>query len=340
MGWQDGGRSGRDGGREGHDRLDGEWYRGTVPPSLDGASVAHFLRGHLGASRRMVRRLKARGAMLVNGRPVVVRERLRVGDEVVLVLPDLPSPNIEPEEQPLRILFEDDAIIVVDKPAGVLVHPVGGQGRGTLAQAVAFHLETQGLSPRPRPVHRLDRDTSGVIIFAKNAHAHHRLAGQFDRHELTKEYLAVVWGRMVPDHGLLRGALKRDRGRMTVVEEGDEPGARPVATGYRVKERLAGGSPSSGDIDEAREATVLLLYPQTGRTHQIRAQLAAAGHPVVGDRLYGPSDPSPGLIGRQALHALSIAFRHPVTGLPVRFAAPVPPDIAGLIEALGGRVDP
>ncbi len=324
---------GREGGEDG-DRRDhregrpaGEWFRGAVPPELDGASVSHFIHGHLGASRRMMRRLKVRGSMLVNGRPAVLRDRLRAGDEVVLALPDLPSPNIVPEERPLSILYEDDALIAVDKPAGVLVHPVRGQGEGTLAQAIAFHLEAEGRSPKPRPVHRLDRDTSGVIIFAKDAHAHHRLALQFDRHELTKEYLAVVWGRVAEERGTLSGHLRKVSGRMVVVADGEgkdegENEARLVVTDFEVAERLAGG------------ATVLRLYPRTGRTHQIRAQLAAAGHKVIGDRLYGPTDPRPGLIGRHALHAMSIGFTHPTTGRPIELVAPLPADMAGLIEEL------
>ncbi|HEY3314741.1 MAG TPA: RluA family pseudouridine synthase [Bacillota bacterium] len=309
---------------------EGEWYRGVVPPAGEGASVAAFLRAHLGVSRRMLRRLKSRGEILVNGEPAKVRDHLRAGDELALVLPDLPSPNITPEEGPLTVIFEDEAIVVVDKPAGVLVHPVHGQEGGTLAQVVAHHLSLQGLSPKPRPVHRLDRDTSGVIVFAKSAHVQHRLALQFRRSEVSKEYLAVVRGSMADDQGTLAGWLARAPGRMVAVDEEpvDGKGLR-AQTRFRVLERLSGGAITGG-------ATVLLLEPRTGRTHQLRAQLSASGHPIIGDRLYGPADEGDAAIGRQALHASAIEFRHPFSDRPMRLGAPVPPDLARLIGALRG----
>lgn len=310
-------------------RPDGQWYRGSVPPENDGASVAAFLRGRLGVSRRMLRRLRARGEVLVNGRPVTTRARLQAGDELVLVLSDLPSPNITPEDAPLAIIHEDEAIIAVDKPAGMLVHPVRGQEGGTLAQVIADHLSRQGLSPKPRPVHRLDRDTSGVIVFAKSAHAQHRLSLQFRRSEVHKEYVAVVDGWVADDEGNLSGWLVRVPRRMVAVDEEPPDGKGLWAeTRFRVLERPPGGA-----------ATVLLLEPGTGRTHQLRAQLAAAGHPIIGDLLYGGAGDGEAPIGRQALHASAIEFKHPLTDQPMRLGAPIPPDMVRLVENLRAGTD-
>lgn len=273
--------------------------------------------------------------------------RLRAGNEVVVGQLDVPREGPAPQDIALAILHEDDAIIVVDKPAGMIVHPAKGHWEGTLASALAHHfgqLSGRGGPTRPGIVHRLDRDTSGVIVVAKNDQVHDALAAQFKSRHVEKEYLAIVAG--VPD---------RDR---DVIEEpiGDHPthrekkairrehaSARAAVTAYEVVERFAGYA-------------FLRVRPKTGRTHQIRIHLAHIGCPVLCDRLYGgrariselelmPRDKlgqdirthpqeSPALLERQALHAHRLTITHPTTGERITFEAPLPADMSQTLAAL------
>jgi 23S rRNA pseudouridine1911/1915/1917 synthase len=231
----------------------------------------------------------------------------------------VPSPQplaVEAEAIPLCIVYEDQDLLVVDKPAGLTVHPAPGHARHTLVNALLAHcadLSGVGGVLRPGIVHRLDKDTSGLILVAKNDRAHAGLSRQLKERTVEKVYLALVRGRMERPEGVIEGAIGRDprnRKRMAIVE-----GGRAARTAYRVREFLDG-------------TTLVEVAPSTGRTHQIRVHLAAAGHPIVGDALYGkPSD----IIGRQFLHAYRIAFRHPADSRSVEFESPLPAD---LVEAL------
>jgi 23S rRNA pseudouridine1911/1915/1917 synthase len=311
-----------------------------------------FLAAQLPAfSRATLQRAIDARHVLVENSPAKASLRLRSGSEIVVNQLEVPRDGPAPQNIPLEILHEDDAIIVVNKPAGMIVHPAKGHWEGTLASALAHHfgpLSGRGGPTRPGIVHRLDRDTSGVIVVAKDDQAHDALAAQFKSRHVEKEYLAIVVG--VPD---------RDR---DVIDEpiGDHPtqrekkairrqdaAARPAITEYEVIERFAGYS-------------LVRARPKTGRTHQIRIHLAHAGFPVLCDRLYGgrariteleliphvrighdipaaraASDNT--LLDRQALHAHQLTFDHPTTGQRMQFVAPLPSDFEHTLEALRRR---
>lgn len=224
-----------------------------------------------------------------------------------------PQPlDVEPEAIPLRVVYEDKDLLVIDKPAGMTVHPAPGHARHTLVNALLAHctdLSGVGGVLRPGIVHRLDKDTSGLLLVAKNDRAHADLSRQLKERSVDKRYLALVQGHLEQPEGVIEGAIGRDprnRKRMAIVE-----GGRPARTAYRVREYLDG-------------LTLVEVAPSTGRTHQIRVHFAAAGHVIVGDALYGkPST----LVGRQFLHAYRLGFRHPADGRPLAFESPLPADL-------------
>jgi 23S rRNA pseudouridine1911/1915/1917 synthase len=233
-----------------------------------------------------------------------------------------PQPlDVEPEAIPLRIVYEDQDLLVVDKPAGLTVHPAPGHRSHTLVNALLAHcrdLSGVGGVLRPGIVHRLDRDTSGLLLVAKNDRAHAGLSKQLKERTVEKRYLALVRGRLEQREGVIEGAIGRDprnRKRMAIVE-----GGRPARTAYRVREHLEG-------------MTLVEVAPSTGRTHQIRVHFAAAGHPIVGDALYGK--PS-ALVGRQFLHAYRLAFRHPRDGRSLAFESPLPADLEEALSRAAG----
>ena len=255
--------------------------------------------------------------------------KLATGDVCTLVVPT-PSPAAPvPQAIPLDIVFEDDALIVIDKPVGLVVHPGAGNEDGTLVNALLAHcgasLSGIGGVLRPGIVHRLDKDTSGLIVAAKTDRAHAGLAAQFADRRLSRTYLAVVRGVPMPATGRIDGAIgrhPRHRQRMAVVGRG----GRPAATRYAV------------DRSFGRTAALVSCMLETGRTHQIRVHMASIGHPVVGDPLYGrpPAGTDPVAVRlrgfpRQALHAARLALRHPISGEALVFERPVPADMAGLI---------
>ena len=301
-------------------------------------------------SRSRVQALIRDGQVTVNGSPArEPKRRLAEGDRVALSVPE-PEPA-EPlgEDIPLQILYEDDDLIVIDKPAGLVVHPGAGNWTGTLVNALIHHcgasLSGVGGVRRPGIVHRLDKDTSGVLVAAKNDRAHRTLSEAFADHgrtgDLERAYDAIVWGVPSRPAGVIDAALGRggsDRTRRAVVPEGRED-ARHAVTRFSVRERF-GAKP-----DATATASLVECRLETGRTHQIRVHMAHIGHPLIGDRDYGRAfftkanilpDPLGGIVrgfSRQALHARLLAFRHPVTGEVMRFEAPYPDDLAQLLDA-------
>jgi 23S rRNA pseudouridine1911/1915/1917 synthase len=263
-------------------------------------------------TRSRVQRLIADGRVLAAGQRARASLRLDAGQHVSVEVPPPAEATVAPERIPLDILFEDADLIVVNKPAGMTVHPSPGHESATLVNAILAHcddLSGIGGVLRPGIVHRLDRDTSGLILVAKNDAAHNSLARQLKERRVEKVYLALVEGTPKPPEGVIDAPIARDprnRQRMAIVE-----GGRASVTAYRVVERFTGAS-----LVEAR--------PKTGRTHQIRVHLAAIGHPIIGDRIYGK--PSP-LVARHFLHACRIEFAHPRTGDRVEFEAPLPDDL-------------
>jgi 23S rRNA pseudouridine1911/1915/1917 synthase len=263
-------------------------------------------------SRTHAQKLIGDGCITVNGRPAKAGLKLRSGDKVDITIPPPPPSPLTPEEIPLRIIYEDDDLLVVDKPAGMTVHPAPGHPEHTLVNAILSHyphLADIGDSLRPGIVHRLDKDTSGVMLVAKNRLAQANLAEQFKNRVVVKAYLVLVRGKLTPERGIIEAAIGRDprhRQRMAVVSRG-----REAHTEYRVIRYLDG-------------FTLIEVTPATGRTHQIRVHLAAIGYPVVGDATYGVKSP---YLSRQFLHACKLGFRLPSTGEYVEFRSGLPPDL-------------
>jgi 23S rRNA pseudouridine1911/1915/1917 synthase len=271
-------------------------------------------------SRTQVQKLIAAGNITVNGQKAKPGHRLSPGDRVDVTVPPTPPQELKPEAIPLKIIYEDDDLLAVDKPAGLAVHPAPGHPAHTLVNAILAHfphLADIGDWLRPGVVHRLDKDTSGVMLVAKNQAAQANLSKQFKSHSVTKAYLALVKGKLEPENGIIEADIGRDprnRKKMAVVAQG-----REARTEYRVIKYIGG-------------YTLLEVMPETGRTHQIRVHLAAIGFPVVGDKVYGVKSPH---LSRQFLHASRLGFRLPSTGKYVEFESALPPDLAKALEAIG-----
>jgi 23S rRNA pseudouridine1911/1915/1917 synthase len=330
----------------------------TVEARAHGWRVDHYLtRLYPNYSRATFQRAIEQEAVLVNGLPVKASRRLRVNDLVSVRLPEVADQSLTPEDIPLDIVHEDAALVVINKPAGLITHPGKANYRGTLAAGLQFHFDTlSDMAGKLRPgiVHRLDRDTSGLLVVAKDNQVHHLLSRQFERREVTKEYQAIVWGEIERDGDSIDTFVRvnpKRREAMTVCEEGGN--ARRAVTRYEVLERFHG-------------FTHVRFLPKTGRTHQLRVHARHIGHPIVADRLYGgrgaltrsfldgqgsprslrrtprdePADPADILIARQALHARRLAFRHPLTCETVEFVAALPADIENTLTALRNAVPP
>jgi 23S rRNA pseudouridine1911/1915/1917 synthase len=265
----------------------------------------------------------------VNDRPARPSSKLHAGDRVRFEpTPPEPDPGAEPEDIPLRVLFEDEHLVVVDKPPGLCVHPSPGHRAGTLVNALLYHVSSlAGVGGRLRPgiVHRLDKDTSGLLVATKSDAAHEGLARQFHAHIVERRYLALVRGAIAAQ-GVQRTLYGRDPRHRLRFSARVRVGKTAV-THWRVVERLRGAA-----LIEARL--------ETGRTHQVRVHLADLGHPVLGDRLYGGLGGDERLaavgreLGRQALHAATLGFLHPVTGARMSFASPIPEDMRRAIDRL------
>jgi 23S rRNA pseudouridine1911/1915/1917 synthase len=318
----------------------GQMIRCIVEARAHGWRVDHYLvRLYPNFSRAAFQRVLESDGVLVNGLPVKMSRRLRVNDCLEFHLPESPDRTLPAEDIPLDILYDDDALIVINKAANMIVHPGRGNYLGTLAGALQFHfdqLSDVAGKLRAGIVHRLDRDTSGVLVVAKDNTVHHHLSRQFEERTVEKEYRAIVWGEVSFDRDYIETHVRvshRNRERMMVCPEG--PNTRHAATFYEVLERFNGFS-------------FMRLCPQTGRTHQLRVHMHHLGHPIVADRLYEgkaslsrsdlieglPEDQDEVLITRQALHAMKLGFDHPVTGKRMEFEAPLPDDFQRTLTAI------
>jgi 23S rRNA pseudouridine1911/1915/1917 synthase len=303
-----------------------------------GSRLDHFLTRQLPhLSRAHLQRAIEAGGIRVNGQPSKPAQKLKQGDIVLIEQLEVPREGPQPQEIPLDILFEDEAIAVVNKPAGMVVHPARGHWDGTLASALAYHfdkLSQTGGPTRPGIVHRLDRDTSGVIAIAKHDQAHEALASQFKSRTIKKEYLAVVVGAPDRDSDIVDcpiGNHPKQREKKAI--RAGHPSSREAFTLYEVQERFGG-------------FTLIRAQPQTGRTHQIRLHLAHVGCPVLCDRLYGgqavlttrqikpDAEDDLVLLERQALHAHRLTMTHPTTHERVDFQAPIPEDMTKVLRLL------
>lgn len=275
-----------------------------------------------GMSRSFVQQLMKRGEILVNGQPCKPAQRVRFGDRLEVYLPPVEPPSdLEPEYLPIPVIYEDDDIIVFDKPPGIVTHPAPGHERGTLVNALKAIRPDLQLQPSHRPgiVHRLDKDTSGLLVVAKTEPARLALLEQWQSRSVVKRYTALVHGVVEPDSGTIDAPISRDprdRTKMAVVAWG-----RPAITHFRVVERFSC-------------ATLLDVTIETGRTHQIRVHCAFIGHPVVGDQQYGGNRSFCVPVPRQFLHARYLRFRHPTTGQVIELETPLPWDLRAVLERL------
>ena len=283
-------------------------------PDDEGTRLDAFLAGPLG-SRARAQRLIAAGAVLVDGEPAPKRHLVTAGQLVTVDEPE-EAPAADLPDAPYAVPYADAHLLVVDKPAGVVVHPARGHRAGTLAQALAGVATGGEDAARAGIVHRLDRDTSGLLVVARSEEAHRALRAALQARAITREYLVLVEGRPTARAGTIDAPLGRDRRvRMRMSTDTDVP--REAVTHFEIERALP-------------RTTLLRVRLETGRTHQIRAHLQAIGHPVVGDPEYG----TPGRLGleRQFLHATRLAFAHPVTGEPVDVSSPLPPDLQAALE--------
>ena len=272
-------------------------------------------------SRSYLQKIIKDDNVLVNGEPKKSSYRLEDGDEVTADLPELKSPDIEPENIPLDILYEDDSILMVNKPKGMVVHPSAGHYTGTLVNAVLWHCQGQlsginGVS-RPGIVHRIDKDTTGVLVVCKNDAAHNAVAAQLKEHSITRKYRAIVHGVIKEDEGTVDAPIGRHPTERKKMASGVKNGKRAV-THYRVLERFQG-------------YTYVECQLETGRTHQIRVHMASIHHPLLGDTVYGPAKDSHHLEG-QTLHAMVLGLIHPVTGEYLEVEAPLPEYFENLLK--------
>jgi 23S rRNA pseudouridine1911/1915/1917 synthase len=283
-------------------RLD--WYVCEVYPQL---------------SRTRAQKLINDGYIMVNDHAVKPRLKLNIGDRIEVIIPPSPPSSLVPEPVPLDILYEDDDLLVVDKPAGLTVHPAPGHPDHTLVNGILSyfpHLAEVGDSLRPGVVHRLDRDTSGVMVVAKSRVAQDNLVEQFKAHAVAKTYTVLVKGHLTPESGIIEAPVGRDprsRKKMAVVADG-----RDARTGYCV-------------IRYIGSYTLLEVMPESGRTHQIRVHLAAIGYPVIGDRVYGVKSPQ---LSRQFVHASRLGFRLPSTGEYAEFVSVLPTDLEQALKEI------
>jgi 23S rRNA pseudouridine1911/1915/1917 synthase len=284
----------------------------------------------LGLSRSATQRLIEDGQVSVNGEPVKASYKVRAGDLLVVRLPIVEPSAPVAEPIPLNIVYEDRDLLVVNKPAGMVVHPAPGHPGGTLVNALLAHCPelAAGEHDRPGIVHRLDRDTSGLILVAKSEKIGRALQHQFKERQVLKSYLALLDGHLRPAWGRIEAPLGRDpnhRQRMAVLA-----GGREATTEYHVLEQFAHQlGPAAG------EYSLVEAEPKTGRTHQIRVHFASIGYPVIGDSVYGRRRPRLPLC-RQFLHARRLAFKHPVSRERMEFEAPLPDDLATVLEMLRG----
>ena len=295
------------------------WLEHTVSAEEAGLTVQDVLTGPLGISRRMIQKLTRNKGVLRNRKAPFLGAKVRAGDVIAARVGFAEDAGLEPVPMDLDIVYEDADVLAVNKPPFLLVHPTSPAHRNTLSHGIAFHFQQQRLRAKVRPVHRIDRDTSGLVLMAKNAMAHQRLDAQLRDRTLQREYLALVDGVVGEDDGVIDAPIGRDRARpqLRVVDAG--PRGEAALTRFWVVERLNG-------------ATLLRLELETGRTHQIRVHLTHVGHPVLGDRQYGRAGTD--LLRRQALHASRLSFLQPTSGARVDCEAPLPEDLEALRQQL------
>jgi len=298
----------------------------VVPPEEDGFILKTILQKRLGVSRKLLSRVKlTEQGIMVNGERKYISVHVQAGDLVEVRMEREESDDIMPQELPLEFLYEDQDLLIVNKQAGMIVHPTHGHYINTVANGVVHYWQSKGESFRFRPIHRLDQETSGVLAIAKNAYVHQQISEQMIAHTIHKEYMALVFGNVEADKGTIEGPIDRDpeTPHMRIVT----PTGYHAVTHYEVEARFG-------------QITLVRIQLETGRTHQIRVHMKHIGHPLVGDKMYQLSqyqelaDQIDQTISRQALHAYKLGFTHPGTREWIEFAAELPADMNLVINQL------
>lgn len=291
----------------------------SVEKSFEGRKIREYLKEEMGLSSRFIRGAAMDKRIIVNNAPVRMNYVLKENDNISISLNKKESQNIEPEKIEIDIVYEDSEIIVVNKRPNMVVHPTKRYQSGTLANALLYYFKETNQDCIVRLVSRLDMDTSGLIIIAKNQYAHMELSNNMQQNEIEKRYLALVHGHMEEIEGTIDKAIYRPELEGNMKRVVDERGQRSI-THYKVVERL-------------KDADLVECLLETGRTHQIRVHLSSLGHPIYGDTLYGDESDSE-IISRQALHAYGLNFKSPRTKKPLELRAELPKDIKVLLEKL------
>lgn len=301
-----------------------------VGPADNGKPVRTVLERRLGVSRKLQSRIKLTElGITVNGERVYTSAIVREGDELTIRMEKENSDDILPEPIPLNIVFEDDDLLIVNKPAGFVVHPTHGHYTGTIANGVVYHWREKGERVRFRPVHRLDEDTSGLVAIAKTPYIHQQLSEQLQANAIKKLYRAYVYGKPVEKKGTVDAPIDRDP---------DSPHIRIVTpSGYASVTHY-----ETGTVFAEGAASMVRLKLETGRTHQIRVHMQHIGCPLIGDGMYGPNNGGTQeweqAAGRQALHAETLGLTHPITKQWMEWTASLPPELVRLEQALGGTL--
>jgi 23S rRNA pseudouridine1911/1915/1917 synthase len=308
----------------------------VVAPEAAGLRIDSYLASNLdGLSRTRIQRSIEDGDILVNDGTVKSGYRVRAGDKVEIDIPPAPPIEIVPEAIPLNVVYEDGDLVVVDKPSGLVVHPGAGNWNGTLVNALVYHFDQlSGAAGRIRPgiVHRIDKDTSGLLVVAKNDPAHERLSDEFRDRKVSKAYIALVYGRIKEARGEIDARIGRSGNNRTRMAAVKEPRGRMAYTSFEVMQQFS-------------DFCLLRVRISTGRTHQIRVHMAHIGHPVVGDAVYGTGREklirNPNLrravkeLGRHFLHSAELAFRHPMSREQLSFTSPIPSRLASFLQNMG-----
>ncbi len=297
----------------------------TASPGDEGIRVDKVLsEAFTDLTRSFIQKLIREGRVTVKEQPVKANYKVKAGDELVLALPDPEPAQILPEDIPLDILYEDGQVLLVNKPKGMVVHPSYGHMTGTLVNAVMYHCgdSLSGINGvlRPGIVHRIDKDTTGVLVICKTDDAHQKLAEQLKVHSITRRYRAIVLGGFKEDEGTIEGPVGRhpvDRKKMAI----DHKNGRPAVTHYHVLERFG-------------QYTYVECTLETGRTHQIRVHMTSIGHPLLGDSVYGSGQSGRWHLEGQTLHAMVLGFIHPASGEYMEFTAPLPEYFEKILQDL------
>ncbi|WP_144561425.1 RluA family pseudouridine synthase [Bacillus mycoides] len=295
----------------------GEWCEITVPTKWSGMSIDSLLKEEWGIPKKLLHKLRMEKGIIVNGERKVWSEMLQEGDKLQVHMFAQEEYGVQPEYGDLEVIFEDDHVLIVNKPAHMDTHPSNKGGTGTLANLVAFHLQMQGVETKVRHIHRLDKDTTGGVVFAKHGIAGVIMDRLLMERNIKRTYLALVEGKVRKKQGIIDEAIGRDRHHATrrrVSQKGDR-----AVTHYKIEKYF-----------KKQDVTLVTLQLETGRTHQIRVHMSHSGHPLIGDVLYGGQAT---YMPYQALHAMRIHFLHPITKEEITIEAPLPNNLNNIIES-------